>query len=143
MGSGQASRAWLKDLADFIRAAERELGSLEAVIIYGSAAKDLQVAWSDIDVMLVSEAFKDQPIPDRIGRLLKLAKPRIEPVGYTFKELENMVEKANPLALNALIEGRPLKESPRIHKLRLKASATYVRKGRTWLPKQGQPPKPR
>jgi len=59
VGPRQASKAWLEDVASFIQAVEREVSPLEAAIIYGSAAKGLQGAWSDIDVMLVSEAFKD------------------------------------------------------------------------------------
>ncbi len=138
MGEEEARRPWLNALASFLKKVEGELGPLEAVIVYGSAAKGLQGEWSDLDVMLVSDAFKGLTVTERVALLLKHAEPRIEALGYSFDELTRMVEKANPLALNALIEGLPLKSSRRLEELRRAARARYRRRGRVWIPVDGQ-----
>ncbi len=139
MGGGEAERAWPRELEEFVKRVEEVFGPLEAVLVYGSFAKGLEGVWSDVDVLVVSDSFAELGIADRILVLMNLAEKRVEPLGYTYEELKNMVEKANSLALNALIDGVALKESPRIRELRKRAASTYTKKGGVWIPTSQKP----
>ncbi|MBO3802358.1 MAG: hypothetical protein JTT11_00545 [Candidatus Brockarchaeota archaeon] len=68
---------------------------------------------------------------------------RIEAFAYTYEELVRMVEKGNPLALNALIEGKQLTASPRIEELATLARAKYAKRGRMWVSRSGENKAPR
>jgi len=123
-------------LRAFLGRVEARLGRVEGVILFGSVARGQAGEWSDVDVLVVSDAFEGMPVPDRIGLLLELAGPRVEPLGYTYAELTRMVRRANPLALGALIEGRFIKASERLLRLAEEASKAYVREGRAWAPRK-------
>ncbi|WP_291765077.1 nucleotidyltransferase domain-containing protein [Caldivirga sp. UBA161] len=132
MGEGEIEGDWFRELEVFIK----ELSStipIEAVILYGSMAKGLGGVWSDVDVLVVSDTFKGIPILDRISLLLKFKRGRIEALGYTFDELAGMVNSINPLALNALIEGKIIIGSDRVRELAEEARKSFVRRGRSWL----------
>ena len=136
MGRGEVEGPWAERLRAFLERVEARLGRVEGVILFGSVAKGQAGEWSDLDVMVVSDAFEGMSVPDRIGLLLELAGPRIEPFGYTYAELTRMVKRANPLALGALIEGRFIKASGRLLRLAEEASKAYVREGRVWVPRK-------
>lgn len=134
MGEGEAGGPWHKLLRTFMEELDRTLGPVEGLILFGSWARGEAGTWSDVDVLVVSDAFRGLPVPDRIGLLLEHARPPIQPLGYTFEELENMVRKANPLALSALVEGIFLRASERLRELAEKARSSYERRGRVWRP---------
>jgi len=115
---------------------DRVLGPVEGVILFGSWARGEAGIWSDVDVLVVSDALAGLSVPDRIGLLLEHAKPPIQPLGYTFDELARMVRRANPLALSALIEGVFLRASERLVRLAERARAAYERRGRVWRPRR-------
>lgn len=106
---------------------------VEAILIFGSHARNRHGDWSDIDVLVVSDHFKDISVLDRFKMLQEFKTGRIEAFAYTYEELVRMVDKGNPLALNALGEGKPLIVSPRVEKLVSLIGKRYVRKGRTWI----------
>ena len=60
------------------------------VILFGSRARGTAHRWSDLDVIVVSEAFQDQRFIDRWPTLLKaLGYPvEVEPICYTPEEFE-------------------------------------------------------
>ena len=136
MGGGEAERAWAERLKAFLKCVEARVGHVEGFILFGSMAKGQAGEWSDIDVLVVSDFFKDMPVPERIGLLLEEAEPRIEPFGYTYDELVRMVRRANPLALGALVEGIFIKASGRLRKLASEASRAFVRRRRVWIPRE-------
>ncbi len=125
----------VEELEEFLRRL-RERMPVEAVIVFGSHARGGAGEWSDLDVIVVSDYFKDLTLLDRIALLLELKEGRVEPLGYTYEELAEMVERANPLALSALIEGLFLARSPRIEELAERARSKYERRGRVWIPRE-------
>ena len=78
------------------------------VVLHGSVARGLHGRWSDIDLLVVADF--EEPFLDRLSRLLELAQPGlpVEPLGYTPEEFRAMLERLNPLALDALEFGIPL-----------------------------------
>ena len=132
MGEGEVEGAWLNDLRKYISDISSVI-PLEAIILYGSASRNLNGAWSDIDILVVSDAFKGMPIPDRIGLLLRFKRGRIEALGYTYDELARMVNAVNPLALNALVEGKIIVGSDRVRRLAEEAKKQFTRRGRAWF----------
>jgi len=106
---------------------------VEAILIFGSYAKNQHGDWSDIDILVLSDCFKDVNILDRFKILQEFKVGRIEAFAYTYEELVRMVDKGNPLALNALSEGKPLIVSPRVEKLASLVREKYVKKGRAWI----------
>jgi len=124
--------SWSKDVEAF---AEKVKSSfpVEAILIFGSYAKNQHGDWSDIDILVLSDRFKDVNILDRFKILQEFKVGRIEAFAYTYEELVRMVDKGNPLALNALSEGKPLIVSPRVEKLVSLVREKYVKKGKAWI----------
>ena len=139
MGKGEVMEIRIGDLMDAVKGLESELGDVEAVIIYGSAAKGGMGVWSDIDVFMVSDGFRGLSLLDRISLLMEHMQHPVEALGYTYHELARMVNRANALALNALIDGRVVFASKRVLKLREKASKMFRRRGRMWIPMSQSP----
>ena len=139
MGKREVMEIRIGDLMDAVKGLESELGDVEAVIIYGSAAKGGMGVWSDIDVFMVSDGFRGLSLLDRISLLMEHMQHPVEALGYTYHELARMVNRANALALNALIDGRVVFASKRVLKLREKASKMFRRKGRMWIPMSQSP----
>lgn len=54
-------------LADFLRESLNELGDIQAAFIYGSVAKNMEEARSDIDVMIIGDVDMDR-LHDAISR---------------------------------------------------------------------------
>ncbi len=86
-------REWLRVLdsvEEYARLVEARLGRA-AVILYGSFARGDFNLWSDVDMLVVSDAFRGVRPLDRYDMLP--AVERIEPVPVTPGELERMLEK--------------------------------------------------
>ena len=139
MGKGEVMEIRIGDLMDAVKGLESELGDVEAVIVYGSAAKGGVGVWSDIDILIVSDKFRSLSLLDRISLLMEHMRHPVEALGYTYHELARMVDRANALALNALIDGKVILASRRVLELRERASKMFRRKGRMWIP-TGQSP---
>jgi len=139
MGKREARGVRIEDLMDAIKGLESELGGVEAVIIYGSAARGGMGVWSDVDILIVSDGFRGLNLLDRISLLMEHMQHPMEALGYTYHELARMVDRANALALNALIDGRVVLASRRVLELRERASKMFRRRGRMWIP-TGQSP---
>jgi predicted nucleotidyltransferase len=66
--------------------------SFSAIYLFGSYAKNKATKWSDIDVAVISDKFKNDHAANWLS-LSKLAKDidvRIEPHGFTRKDFENL-----------------------------------------------------
>ena len=81
-------------------------------------------------LLIVSDDAKDIGILERFSIAAELRREKIDTFIYTYEELVNMVNKGNPLALSALIEGIPIKLSKRIEE---QSSKMYKRVGRCWV----------
>lgn len=97
----------LRGLArDYVQALERRI-PLTAAAIAGSVARGDFNVWSDVDVLVVSDALPDR-VPDRGLLLAHDAPPRVQPVGYTTAEFERAHRRGDPLVREALDIGVPL-----------------------------------
>jgi predicted nucleotidyltransferase len=107
--------------------------NVEAAIVFGSWSRSGGGDWSDVDLLIVSNSVSELSILDRFSLTSEFRKWRVDVFLYTLKELENMVNKGNPIALSALVEGIPLIMNREVEKLRRKAISTYKRTGRVWI----------
>ncbi len=85
---------WLKVLdivEDYSRKLREELGRV-TVILYGSYARGDYNLWSDIDLLVVSEKFRNVRILDRYD-LIPQPPPGVEPVPLTPEEFVKNLEK--------------------------------------------------
>lgn len=91
-------------LMNYSRTASSKLGKFTGVL-YGSMARGDNNLWSDIDFLVISDNLPENPLK-RFEFLYSLADTAIEVKGYTRNEFLKMIEKRNPLALDALVEGK-------------------------------------
>jgi hypothetical protein len=91
-------------LMDYSKAVSSKVGKFTGVL-YGSMARGDNNLWSDIDFLVISDKLPENPLK-RLEFLYSLADTAIEVKGYTRKEFLKMIEKRNPLALDALVEGK-------------------------------------
>lgn len=74
-------------------------------ILYGSFAKNKQGKYSDIDVIILSKDFDEEPftMDSLLWRLTLKADPRIEPISAGEEEFEE--NNSSPILLTAKKEG--------------------------------------
>lgn len=85
---------------------------VDLIILHGSYAKGTYIEdYSDVDLIVVSEDFKDIHPGIRISILAELLagleKP-VEAIAYTKEELIREINQINPLILDALEYGKPI-----------------------------------
>ena len=90
-------------LTDYSKTVSSKLGKFTG-ILYGSMARGDYNVWSDIDFLVISDKLPENPLK-RLEFLYSLTDTPIEVKGYTKDEFLRMIEKRNPLALDALVEG--------------------------------------
>ncbi|MCC6054802.1 MAG: nucleotidyltransferase domain-containing protein [Thermosphaera sp.] len=132
MGEEAIRENWVKNVERVLSELSREF-NVEAAIVFGSWSKSGGGDWSDVDLLIVSNSVSELRILDRFALTSEFRKWRVDVFLYTLKELENMVNKGNPIALSALVEGIPLIMNREVEKLRRKAISTYKRTGRVWI----------
>jgi uncharacterized protein len=93
-------------LTDYSKNISIKLGKFTG-ILYGSMARGDYNVWSDIDFLVISDMLPENPLK-RLELLYSLTDTPIEVKGYTRNEFLKMIEKRNPLALDALTEGMVL-----------------------------------
>jgi uncharacterized protein len=99
----QAERASLVDAARaWVSRLEGRL-PLERAVVFGSVARGDFNRWSDIDLLLVSPAFRGPPV----RRLEQLGdRPaRVQPVCWTPAEWHAELDRGNPIAVEAQADG--------------------------------------
>ncbi len=111
----------------------RGLLRARAVVVFGSWARGGGGEWSDVDILVVSDDVKRVPILERFMVSAMLRRHRVDVFVYTLDELEKMVERGNPLALSALIEGLVLEADEDVKRVIEKARRLYKRVGRAWI----------
>jgi len=83
-------------------------------ILVGSYARGDFSLWSDIDIILISDSFKGNPI-QRLKELNVL--PAYQIIPLTPEEFKRLLEKKDPLAVEALKIGVILREDVKIDDL--------------------------
>jgi predicted nucleotidyltransferase len=78
--------------------------AVEAAAVVGSVARGDFNVWSDVDVVVVADGLPGRA-PDRNGLLLADAPARVQPVGFTRRELVDALRRDNPLAREAVGRG--------------------------------------
>lgn len=131
MGEEETTRDWIEAVKLF-KEKLMHMIQVEALIVHGSLSRSGSTPTSDIDVIVISDSFRDMPFPKRMEILESAKVGKIQALGYTYSELESMSRKTNPLILGALIEGIHILSSERISQLREKVKNTHVRIGRIW-----------
>jgi predicted nucleotidyltransferase len=91
-------------LKEYSKAISSKLGKFTG-ILYGSMARGDYNVWSDIDFLVISDKLPENPLK-RLEFLYLFTDTPIEVKGYTRNEFLKMIEKRNPLALDALVEGK-------------------------------------
>jgi predicted nucleotidyltransferase len=132
MGEEAIRENWVKNVERVLSELSREF-NVEAAIVFGSWSRSGGGDWSDVDLLIVSNSVSELSILDRFSLTSEFRKWRVDVFLYTLKELENMVNKGNPIAISALVEGIPLIINREVEKLRRKAISTYKRTGRVWI----------
>jgi len=110
--------------------------SVESAIVFGSWSRKGGGGWSDVDLLVVTEAVEGLSVLDRFYITSEYKAQRVDLFLYTYKELEDMVKKGNPLALSALVDGVPVKLSDRVSALIEYAKRRYERRGRFYVEKR-------
>jgi uncharacterized protein len=77
---------------------------LAAAVVAGSVARGDFNLWSDVDVVIVSDALPE-PGPDRATALGAGGPPHVEPHGYTSTEFRRGLARGDRLACEALAHG--------------------------------------
>ena len=83
---------------------------LHGAILFGSRARRDHGPWSDYDLLLIGDF--SEPYLERLKILLELTegiKIPIEPHPYTLNEALRMLERGNPIIVDAIEEGKPIK----------------------------------
>ncbi len=91
-------------LREYSKAVSSKLGKFTGVL-YGSMARGDYNVWSDIDFLVISDKLHENPLR-RLELLYSLSDVPIEVKGYTRNEFLKMIEQRNPIALDALVEGK-------------------------------------
>ncbi|MGC9149435.1 MAG: nucleotidyltransferase domain-containing protein [Sulfolobales archaeon] len=89
-----------------------------AIILFGSRARGDYKPWSDYDLLIIARF--DKNYLDRIGEILTVLseiKIPVEPHPYTLEEALEMLNKGNPMIIDALSEGVVLYRSQELEKL--------------------------
>lgn len=92
--------------------------NLKAVILFGSRARRDWKPWSDYDILIIAD-FKERYL-DRLKTVLEMVDNislEIEPHPYTMEEVLEMLEKGNPIIVDALEEGKILYSTKDFEKL--------------------------
>ncbi len=94
----KARASALRAIQRFMKLADTKI-NIEKIVLFGSHAMDQAHKWSDIDIAVISDDFKDVDYRDRLLVLSKIAwhqkVTEIDALGYTVEEFES----DNPLDL--------------------------------------------
>ena len=96
----------LEKAREYVKRLEREL-DVEAAAVGGSVARGDFNVWSDVDVVVVSNALPS-PGPERGAVLSSAAEPGVEPHGYTSAEFVAALASGDRLARETADAGEPI-----------------------------------
>lgn len=102
-------RAHLARARGFVSALKADLG-LRAAVVFGSVARGDFNLWSDVDVLVVAEGFREGPL--RRAEDMGPRPSRVRPVAWTPEEWRSERSRGNPIVREALETGVWLVGSP-------------------------------
>ena len=87
-------KSLINRICDYVSKVDAELG-VEKAFIFGSTAKGNRLKESDVDLIIVSKAFKGMPLPKRLYLLQKLWRypEELQALAYTPEEFEKASER--------------------------------------------------
>jgi len=129
-----AEEVWRGVVREVLERLAKRFG-VESAMVFGSWSRRGGGEWSDVDLLVVTEAVEGVSVLDRFYIASEYKVSRVDLFLYTYKELEDMVKKGNPLALSALVDGLPVKLSDRVSALIEYAKRRYERRGRFYVEK--------
>lgn len=89
---------------------------VEAAAVIGSVARGDFNRWSDVDVVVVSEALPER-LHDRLELLFRDRPPRVEPWGLSADELRLLRRRSDPRAVELATEGVVLRGGAMLRQL--------------------------
>jgi len=92
----------IKLAREFVEEVANSIGSLTAVVIGSTSRGDFN-AWSDIDVVIISDVFNANPLK-RFDSLIPFIKPGIEPIPLRTVDVYRLAEKKAPV-VKEIVEG--------------------------------------
>ena len=92
----------IKLAREFVEKVADSIGSLTAVVIGSTSRGDFN-AWSDIDVVIISDVFNANPLK-RFDSLIPFIKPGIEPIPLRTVDVYRLAEKKAPV-VKEIVEG--------------------------------------
>ncbi len=102
----------------------------EAVILFGSRARDDSLKESDYDLLIIDKKFEDMSVFDRITYVNDiLGWYRIEPIAFTPEEFERKFSSYSPLALDPIYEGKAIVNESFLEKYKKKLTK-LIKSGR-------------
>lgn len=114
----------IKKRNEFIRSAQVFTSCVTAklpnttIIVYGSVARGDFNEWSDIDILIITKDKVPKKPTDRLDVIFECMKinPLIEPVIITLKEFYKLLNKKNPLIVEAVKKGVVVKDKLKLFK---------------------------
>ena len=96
-------RSFLQEKLEIIK---REFAPLQ-LIVFGSRARGQGAADSDIDLIVVSERFRDVRFPNRMGQFLNTVWPdvHVDALCYTPEEFDYLLHAQPPFVREAVANG--------------------------------------
>jgi len=133
VGEEAPEKPWLRAVREAVERLSERFGRLEAVIVFGSWSRSGGGDWSDVDVFVVADGVEGVNVLDRFTALADLRALGVDVFVYSFREVESMARRGNPLILSALVEGLRVLSSERVERLAAELSKAYRRVGRMWV----------
>jgi len=132
VGEKTSEEPWTRVVEEVVRRISTKFSQLEAVVVFGSWSRGRGGEWSDIDILIVVDEAEKYGILERFAIATELGIRGIDIFIYSYREVESMARKGNPLVLSALIEGIKIISSERIEKLSRDIANLYTRTRRMW-----------
>ncbi|MEM3833610.1 MAG: nucleotidyltransferase domain-containing protein [Thermoprotei archaeon] len=82
----------IKSVRAFAKKVKKKLGKV-TIVLYGSYVRGDFNLWSDVDILIVSEAFNNVRFLDRYELFKNEEKPGFEPKPYTPEEFKQIINK--------------------------------------------------
>jgi predicted nucleotidyltransferase len=95
--------ALLADAGEYVERLSARL-PVDAAAVIGSVARGDFNRWSDVDVVILSEALPER-LPERLELLFRDRSPRLEPWAFTARELRALSARGDPRARELATDG--------------------------------------
>ncbi|ADM27796.1 DNA polymerase beta domain protein region [Ignisphaera aggregans DSM 17230] len=132
MGEKTFEKSWARVVEEVVRRISAKFPQIEAVVVFGSWSRGRGGEWSDIDILIVVDEAEKYGVLERFAIATELGVRGTDIFIYSYREVESMAKKGNPLVLSALIEGIKIISSERIERLSRDIAKLYTRTRRMW-----------